>query len=124
MTTGRQAGIVLIVGMMLMSGIAAWTKVQSQPSADGRNAPSVFDGVLSSVAVSPEMSTAELRAALTESSVIVLDARPYEEYAVSHIPGARAVPVKPGTTPALYVFDTDAITTTISTLSLHHALPS
>src|SRR5262249_43091737 len=33
------------------------------------------------------------------------DARPYEEYAVSHIPGARAVPAKPGTTPALYVGD-------------------
>ena len=113
MTTSRQAGIVLIVGMMLMSGIAAWTKVQSQPSADGRNAPSVFDGVLSSVAVSPEMSTAELRAALTESSVIVLDARPYEEYAVSHIPGARAVPAKPGTTPALYVADAAEIAKTI-----------
>src|SRR5215468_11513895 len=105
MTTGRQAGIVLIVGMMLMSAIAASTKAQPQPSADGRDAPSVFDGVLSSVASSPEMSTAELRAALTQSSAIILDARPYEEYAVSHIPGARAVPAKPGTTPALYVGD-------------------
>src|SRR5262249_60998940 len=28
-----------------------------------------------------------------------------EEYAVSHIPGARAVPPKAGTTPALYVGD-------------------
>src|SRR5215472_14444403 len=114
MTTGRQAGIVLIVGMMLMSAIAVSTKVQSQPSADGRDAPSVFDGVLSSVAVSPEMSTAELRAALTESGAIVLDARPYEEYAVSHIPGARAVPAKPGTTPALYVADATEIAKTIA----------
>src|SRR5215510_158904 len=84
MTTGRQAGIVLLVGMMVMSAIAAWTKVQSQ-TLDGCDAPSVFDGVLGSVAVSPETSTAELRAALTESSAIVVDARPYEEYAVSHI---------------------------------------
>src|SRR5262249_24557747 len=113
MTTGRQAGIVLILGMMLMTAIAAWSKVQSQPSADGRDAPSVFDGVLSSVAGRPAMSTAELRAALTESSVIVLDARPYEEYAVSHIPGARAVPAKPGTTPALYVADAAEIAKTI-----------
>ena len=96
-----------------MSAIAAWTEVQSQPSADGRDAPSVFDGILSSVAVSPEISTAELRAALTESSAIVLDARPYEEYAVSHIPGARAVPAKPGTTPALYVADAAEIAKTI-----------
>jgi len=100
--------------MMVMSAIAVSTKVQSQPSADGRDAPSVFDGVLSSVAVSPEMSTAELRAALTESGAIVLDARPYEEYAVSHIPGARAVPAKPGTTPALYVADATEIAKTIA----------
>jgi len=87
--------------------------VQSQPSAHAREAPSVFDGVLSNVASSPEMSTAELRAALMESSAIVLDARPYEEYAVSHIPGARAVPAKPGTTPALYVADAAEIAKTI-----------
>jgi rhodanese-related sulfurtransferase len=91
--------------MMVMSAMAASTKVQPQPSAYGREAPSVFDGVLSNVAGSPEMSTAELRAALNDGSAIVLDARPYEEYAISHIPGARAVPAKAGTTPALYVGD-------------------
>src|SRR5215472_9807780 len=113
MTRGQQAGIVLVFGMMVVSAIAASTKVQSQPSADGRDAPSVFDGFLSSVAVSPEMSTAELRAALTEASAIIIDARPYEEYAVSHIPGARAVPAKAGTTPALYVADATEIAKTI-----------
>src|SRR6266436_6454451 len=113
MTRGQQAGIVLVVGLMVMSAIAASTKVQPQPSAHGREAPSIFDGILGNVAGSPEMSTAELRAALTESSAIVLDARPYEEYAVSHIPGARAVPAKPGTTPALYVADTAEIAKTI-----------
>jgi rhodanese-related sulfurtransferase len=105
MTRGQQAGIVLVIGMMLMSAIAASTKLQSQPSASGHDAPSVFDGVLSNVAGSPEISTAELRAALVDSSVIILDARPYEEYAISHIPGARTAPAKPGTTPALYVAD-------------------
>src|SRR6516164_8221678 len=40
---------------------------------------------------SSEISTAELRKALEDSSAIVLDARPYEEYAVSHIPGAQTV---------------------------------
>src|SRR5262249_14157390 len=73
-------------------------EVQQRPSA-----PSVFDGVLSSVADSPEISTAEFRTALTNSSAIILDARPYEEYAVSHIPGARAVPGTAVTTPALYI---------------------
>jgi len=88
-----------------MSAVAAPTKVQSQPSGQERDAPSVFDGVLSNIAGTSEISTARLRAALTDSSAIILDARPYDEYAVSHIPGARAVPAKPGTTPALYVAD-------------------
>ena len=105
MTRGQQAGIILVLGMMVVSAIAASTKVQPQPSAYRRDAPSVFDGVLSNVAGSPEMSTAELRAALTESTAIILDAGPYEEYAISHIPGARSVPAKPGATPALYVAD-------------------
>ncbi len=113
MTRGQQAGIVLVVGLMVMSAIAASTKVQPQPLAHGREAPSIFDGILGNVAGSPEMSTAELRAALTEPSATVLDARPYEEYAVSHIPGARAAPAKPGTTPALYVADATEIAKTI-----------
>ena len=45
--------------------------------------------------------------------MLVLDARPYEEYAVSHIPGARTVPGKPGTTPALYVADVTDVAKTI-----------
>src|SRR5262245_411339 len=105
MTINRRTGMALVVGMMLTSAIATWTKVQSQPPAHGPNTPSVFDGVLGNAAGSREISTAELSAALRDSNAIILDARPYEEYAVSHIPSARAVPAKPGTTPALYVGD-------------------
>lgn len=43
----------------------------------------------------------------------MLDSRPYEEYSVSHIPGAVSVPGKPGTTPALYVADVNAIISTV-----------
>jgi rhodanese-related sulfurtransferase len=113
MTTHQQVRIVLVVGMMLMSAVAASTRVESQPSPHGQDAPSVFEGVLSSAAGASEISTAHLRAALTDSSAIILDARPYEEYAVSHIPGARAVPAKAGTTPALYVGDADEVAKTI-----------
>ena len=95
----------LVVAMMLISALAASTRVQSQSSVYGSDPPNVFDGVLTSVAGGSEISTAQLKAALTEGKAIVLDARPYDEYAVSHIPGARAVPAKPGTTPALYVGD-------------------
>jgi len=59
MTTGQQAGIVLVVGIMVMGAIAASTKVQPQPSAHGREAPSIFDGVLSNVAHSPAAPRAE-----------------------------------------------------------------
>jgi len=101
----------LILAMTLVSVIAPSTA--QQPSARGREAPNVFDGVLGNVAGSPEISTAELRTALSDFSAIILDARPYEEYAVSHIPGARAVPGKPGTTPALYVADASEVAKTI-----------
>ena len=36
MTINRHAGIALVVGMMLMSAIAASIMVQSQPSGQGR----------------------------------------------------------------------------------------
>ena len=105
MTIARRGAVALLVGMILMSALAASAEAQSQPSAYGRNAPSVFDGVFGNAAGSSEVSTAQLKAALTNTNAIILDARPYDEYAVSHIPGARAVPAKAGTTPALYVGD-------------------
>src|SRR5260370_1538856 len=105
MTITRRAAIVLVVGMTVMSAMAASTRAQSEPSAQGRDAPSVFEGVLSNTGAGSEISTAQLRAALIDASAIILDARPYDEYAVSHIPGAGAVPAKAGRTPALYVGD-------------------
>jgi 3-mercaptopyruvate sulfurtransferase SseA len=43
-----------------------------------------------------EISTEELRKILAEKSATVFDARPLNEYAVSHIPGAVNVSAKPG----------------------------
>jgi rhodanese-related sulfurtransferase len=94
---GRRSGIVLIVATML-AGTLSIRASSAQPS----DRSDIQDGVVGG-GNSPEVSTAQLRRALAEASAIVLDARPYEEYAVSHIPGARAVRAKPGTTPALYV---------------------
>jgi rhodanese-related sulfurtransferase len=75
--------------------------------------PLVFEGVLRDDASCPEVSTAELHDALEHRTAVVLDARPFDEYAVSHIPGARSVPGKPGTTPALYVADVNEVIRTI-----------
>src|SRR5262245_61041032 len=57
----------------------------------------------------PEISTHELRQLLAEQSATIFDARPFEEYAVSHIPGAITVPAKPGLPVSLYVSDIVAI---------------
>ena len=53
----------------------------------------------------PEISTEELRKTLGEKSATVFDARPFNEYAVSHIPGAVNVSAKPGVSISLYVSD-------------------
>jgi rhodanese-related sulfurtransferase len=113
MTVHRQARIGAVAAVILFGILAASPEAQ-QLSSDASNAPSIFDGVVKNPAGSPEVSTVQLRAALKESSAIVLDARPYEEYAVSHIPGARTVPGKPGTTPALYVADVTDVVETIA----------
>jgi rhodanese-related sulfurtransferase len=52
-----------------------------------------------------EVSTEEIRHILAEKSAIVLDARPFKEYSISHIPGALNVSAKPGVSISLYVSD-------------------
>ena len=52
-----------------------------------------------------EVSTEELRRILAERTATVLDTRPFLEYAISHIPGARNVAPKPGVAMSMYVSD-------------------
>jgi rhodanese-related sulfurtransferase len=78
--------------------------VPAQAEAPSQN-PSVMDGTLGDSDPTPEVSTAELRAALADPKVVVLDARPLEEFAVSHIPGARSVAGKPNLAPSQYTAD-------------------
>ena len=49
--------------------------------------------------------TEELQKVLAEGRTLVLDTRPFREFAVSHIPGALNVAAKPGVTAAMYVSD-------------------
>lgn len=53
----------------------------------------------------PEVSTNELRRILAERGATVFDARPFREYALSHIPGALNVAPKPGVPISVYVSD-------------------
>lgn len=52
-----------------------------------------------------EVSTEELRRILADRSATVLDARPFLEYAIGHIVGARNVAAKPGVPMSMYVSD-------------------
>ena len=92
--------ILLIVAFSL--GAAAARAAAAEP-------PSVFEGTLRDKDPIPEINTVELQAALKDNTVVVLDARPFAEYAVSHIPGARSVPGRPGLPPAQYTADAGEI---------------
>jgi rhodanese-related sulfurtransferase len=52
-----------------------------------------------------EVSTEEARKILAEKSATFFDARPFKEYAISHIPGAVNVSAKTGVPMSLYVSD-------------------
>ncbi|HKP35262.1 MAG TPA: rhodanese-like domain-containing protein [Pyrinomonadaceae bacterium] len=52
-----------------------------------------------------EVSTEELRKILVAKTAVVFDARPFKEYAISHIPGAVNVSARAGVPMSLYVSD-------------------
>ena len=52
-----------------------------------------------------EISTEQLRGVLAAQSAVVLDARPFREYSISHIPDAVNVAAKPGVQMSSYVSD-------------------
>lgn len=56
-----------------------------------------------------EISTEELRKILANKSATVFDARPFNEYAMSHIPGAVNVSAKPNVPMSFYVSDVTEI---------------
>ena len=56
-----------------------------------------------------EISTDELRKILAEKSATVFDARPFNEYAISHIPGSVNVSAKPNVPMSFYVSDVTEI---------------
>jgi len=81
----------------------------SDPAAMVGSHPAVLDGILQDQDSVPELSTAELQGVLRDRSAILLDARPFAEYVVSHIPGALSVPGKPGLSPAQYTADASEV---------------
>ncbi|MFQ5798660.1 MAG: rhodanese-like domain-containing protein [Candidatus Binatia bacterium] len=87
--------------------LAAWLLlVGAAATASSQKVVNMFEAVLGETGQrTPEVSTEELRRILVEKSAVVFDARPFREFAVSHIPGAMNVSAKPGVPMSMYVSD-------------------
>jgi len=103
------------------NGPAHWIKVSASADGtftvvNGRNgfakrygierAARIEDATLAETGeATAEVSTAELREILASRSATVFDARPHDEFAISHIPGAVNVAPKAGVPLSMYVSD-------------------
>ncbi len=89
---------------VLLVGVSP--RLEVAVAADAPAAASIFRATLGETGeATPEISTEELEGILDAGSAVVFDARPFREYAVSHIPGAQNVAAKPGVPMSHYVSD-------------------
>ena len=78
----------------------------SLAAAQGQESGSIFHATLGETGQrTTEVSTEQLRGLLADKSAVVLAARPFREFAISHIPGAVNVAAKPGVPMSTYVSD-------------------
>lgn len=78
----------------------------SVAAALGQSPGNIFQATLGeSGQRTAEISTDQLRGILADKSAVVLDARPFREFAISHIPGALNVAAKAGVPMSVYVSD-------------------
>ncbi len=78
----------------------------SVAAAHGQTPGTIFQATLGETGQrSAEVSTEQLRGILADKSAVVLDTRPFREFAISHIPGAVNVAAKPGVPMSAYVSD-------------------
>lgn len=90
----------------LVAALFVLAAMLEPPVAAAQTATAIEHAVLSeSGQRTAELSTNELRRILAERGATLLDARPFLEYAISHIPGALNVAPKPGVPISLYVSD-------------------
>jgi rhodanese-related sulfurtransferase len=92
-TAGRTALVALLLILMAASAAHAQAPRIDQATLEEPNQKT------------REVSTAELKRTLANKTAVVLDARPYREFAMSHVPGAQNVAAKPGIAISMYVSD-------------------
>jgi rhodanese-related sulfurtransferase len=88
--------------------VAALLVGMSTPAAAQPDPRPVLDDAIvkeSSPGPARQVSTSELRALIASGEAVLLDARPPEEYGMSHIPGALNVAPKAGVPISVYVSD-------------------
>lgn len=98
---GRAGTALAVIGIVVMAVITV---------AGGWAAAQTVASILQATLMepnqrTPEITTDELRKILADGSATVFDARPFNEYAVSHIPGTMNVSAKPGVPMSQYVSD-------------------
>ena len=82
----------------------------SAAPAQGPAPGNIFQATVGEVAPrTAEVSTEELKGILEGKRAVVVDARPFREFAISHIPGAVSVATKPGLPLSSYVSDVSEI---------------
>jgi rhodanese-related sulfurtransferase len=87
------------------------TPAVAQVTVFGAQAPFLDDAIVkeSSQGSVVQVSTAELKVLLSTGAAVVLDARPPEEFGISHIPGAVNVSPRPGVPISVYVSDVEEV---------------
>jgi rhodanese-related sulfurtransferase len=102
----RHALIGLLMASIILGGCGA-PPSSPAPTAMSAAAPSlsIDHATLLEKEKTSEVSTDELRQILAKKSAVVFDARPFKEFAISHIPGALNVAPKPNVPISQYVSD-------------------
>jgi rhodanese-related sulfurtransferase len=103
----RHAPWILALILTLVGSAATASTTKTATKAKPPTSPAnVFRATLGETGVpAPEISTEDLKRVLASGEGTVFDARPYAEFAMGHIPGARNVAAKPGIPMSDYVSD-------------------
>ena len=97
--------------LVLSCVVATLLATAVSPSAQTAARPVLEDAIVneSSPGPAPQVSTAELRALIAGGTAVLIDARPPEEFGISHIPGAVNVSPKPGQPISEYISDVEEV---------------
>jgi rhodanese-related sulfurtransferase len=110
----------LFVGCLAVAALSGFaTPAIGQLTVFGAQAPFLDDAIVKEASQGPvtQVSTAELKGLIASGQAIVLDARPPEEFGISHIPGALNVAPQAGVPISVYISDVEEVKRLVSDLN-------